>query len=52
MASQTIKPILDLTFVHNWTVDVLDKRPLIAPARQFVYPQQAKKWNKAHWSFW
>jgi hypothetical protein len=43
MASQTIKPILDLAFAHNWTVDVLDKRPLIAPARQFVYPQQAEE---------
>jgi hypothetical protein len=38
-----IKPALELAFPHSWTVDVLEKRPLIAPARQFVYPQQAEE---------
>jgi len=38
-----MKPALDLTFSHTWTVDVLEKRPLIAPTRQFVYPQQAEE---------
>jgi hypothetical protein len=26
-------------FPHDWSVEVLKKPPLIAPARQFVYPQ-------------
>lgn len=38
-----MKPIHDLTFSHSWTVEVLERRPLIAPARQFVYPQQAEE---------
>ncbi|HYK36998.1 hypothetical protein [Alloacidobacterium sp.] len=38
-----MKPTLDLTFTHSWTVEVLEKRPLIAPARQFVYPQQTEE---------
>ncbi|MES2393100.1 MAG: hypothetical protein V4555_15745 [Acidobacteriota bacterium] len=32
-------PTID-TFPHNWTADVLRTPPLIAPARQFTYPQQ------------
>jgi hypothetical protein len=35
-----MKPIIDLTFPHTWTAEALEKRPLISPARQFVYPQQ------------
>jgi hypothetical protein len=27
-------------FPHGWSVEVLKKPPLIAPARQFIYPQQ------------
>ena len=30
----------DLAFPHNWSVEVLQSAPLIAPARQFTYPQQ------------
>jgi|HubBroStandDraft_6_1064221.scaffolds.fasta_scaffold585502_2 hypothetical protein len=29
-----------LEFSHNWSVEILKKPPLIAPARQFVYPKQ------------
>jgi hypothetical protein len=29
-----------LSFSHGWRADVLAKPPLIAPARQFTYPQQ------------
>lgn len=29
-----------LEFSHNWTVEILKTPPLIAPARQFTYPQQ------------
>lgn len=39
----TTKPVLALTFPHSWKVEVLEKRPLIAPARQFVYPQQTEE---------
>ena len=27
-------------FPHNWSVEILKTPPLIAPARQYVYPQQ------------
>jgi hypothetical protein len=27
-------------FPHNWSVETLKNAPLIAPARQFIYPQQ------------
>ena len=27
-------------FPHTWAAELLDRPPLIAPARQFVYPQQ------------
>jgi hypothetical protein len=27
-------------FAQNWTAEILTKAPLIAPARQFIYPQQ------------
>jgi hypothetical protein len=27
-------------FLHNWSVEILKTPPLIAPARQFIYPQQ------------
>lgn len=43
MASQTTKPTLDLSFPHSWSTEILDKRPLIAPSRQFVYPQQVEE---------
>ncbi len=29
-----------LEFPHNWTAEILKTPPLIAPARQFIYPQQ------------
>ncbi len=31
--------ILDESFPHAWRVGILDKPPLILPARQYVYPQ-------------
>jgi hypothetical protein len=36
-------PAIDLTFPYTWSVEVLKKRPLIAPSRQFVYPQQVEE---------
>jgi len=32
--------IPDLAFPHTWRAELLAKPPLIAPARQFTYPQQ------------
>jgi hypothetical protein len=29
-----------MDFAHNWAIEVLKTAPLIAPARQFTYPQQ------------
>jgi hypothetical protein len=37
------KPVLDSTFAHNWEAEVLTSRPLILPARQFVYPAQVEE---------
>lgn len=28
------------TFAHEWSVEVLSQPPMIAPARQFIYPRQ------------
>jgi hypothetical protein len=39
MSSSTV----DLTFPHAWTAEILPRRPLILPARQFVYPRQAEE---------
>jgi hypothetical protein len=36
-------PTIDFKFDHAWNVEVLEKRPLIAPARQFVYPRQVEE---------
>jgi hypothetical protein len=36
-------PELNLSFPHTWTAELLDRRPLILPARQFVYPRQAEE---------
>jgi hypothetical protein len=38
-----MKPQLHLEFSHSWTADILDRRPQILPARQFVYPRQAEE---------
>lgn len=43
MTQAAAKPTLDLSFPHSWRAEVLGKRPLIAPARQFVYPGQAEE---------
>jgi hypothetical protein len=34
---------LDSSFARNWQATVLDRRPLIAPARHFVYPAQIEE---------
>jgi hypothetical protein len=34
---------LALMFTRSWTVEVLEKRPLIAPAQQYVFPRQAEE---------
>ena len=35
--------MIDLTFAHDWTAEVLRERPLILPRRQFVYPKHAEE---------
>jgi len=37
------KRMIDTTFAHTWHADVLAARPLILPARQFVYPAQVEE---------
>jgi len=34
---------VDLAFPHTWTAEILPRRPMILPARQFVYPRQAEE---------
>jgi hypothetical protein len=36
-------PILDLRFPHTWQAEILPSRPLILPARHFVYPRDAEE---------
>jgi hypothetical protein len=36
-------PTVDLTFSRSWSAEALERRPLIAPARQFVYPGQVEE---------
>ena len=35
--------MIDSTFAHAWEAEVLASRPLILPARQFVYPAQVEE---------
>jgi len=35
--------LIDLTFAHDWTAEILAARPLILPRRQFVYPRYAEE---------
>lgn len=35
--------LLHPEFPHRWSAEVLDRPPLIAPVRQFVYPQQVEE---------
>ena len=36
-------PIIDLRFPHRWQAEVLTARPLILPARHYVYPREAEE---------
>jgi hypothetical protein len=36
-------PIVDLSFPHHWHAQILPTRPLILPARHFVYPRDAEE---------
>ncbi|MGD0787256.1 MAG: hypothetical protein ABR898_04675 [Terracidiphilus sp.] len=36
-------PVVDLSFAHRWQAEILTARPLILPARHFVYPRQAEE---------
>jgi hypothetical protein len=36
-------PIIDITFPHRWQAEILPARPMILPARQFVYPLYAEE---------
>jgi hypothetical protein len=36
-------PIVDLRFRHAWQAEVLSSRPLILPARHYVYPRAAEE---------
>jgi hypothetical protein len=35
--------IVDLTFPHEWTAEILAARPMILPPRQFIYPRYAEE---------
>jgi hypothetical protein len=35
-------PTIDLTFPQAWSAEILPRRPLILPTRQFVYPRHAE----------
>jgi hypothetical protein len=41
-AGTMTSPTIDLSFPHTWSAEILSRRPLILPTRQFVYPRQAE----------
>ena len=41
MTSGPLAPSFDGSFPHHWQAEVLAARPIILPARHFVYPTQA-----------
>jgi hypothetical protein len=43
MSGAAPKATLDLSFAHRWQAEVLQARPLILPARHFVYPREAEE---------
>jgi hypothetical protein len=40
---KNINLVIDSTFEHAWEAEILASRPLILPARQFVYPAQVEE---------
>lgn len=36
-------PVFNGTFPHRWQAEILPERPLILPARHFVYPREAEE---------
>ncbi len=48
----SIAPKIDLSFPHAWQAEVLAARPLILPARHFVYPAKRKRWSAARSKCW
>lgn len=36
-------PTINLTFPHRWQAEILPARPLILPARHYIYPRQAEE---------
>lgn len=43
MSGTTRRPAVNLSFPHRWQAEVLAARPLILPARHFVYPCEAEE---------
>ena len=37
------QPTMDLSFPHSWKAEILPARPIILPARHFVYPLQVEE---------
>jgi len=37
------QPTIDLSFPHSWKAEILPARPIILPARHFVYPLQVEE---------
>jgi len=36
-------PIVDLSFPHGWQAEILPARPIVLPARHFIYPREAEE---------
>ncbi len=43
MNAHITAPVFNGTFTHNWQAEILPERPLIAPARHFIYPREAEE---------
>jgi hypothetical protein len=43
VTEQSSRPVVELSFPHQWRAEILPARPLIVPSRTFVYPAQAEE---------
>jgi hypothetical protein len=43
ICAERFDELIDFSFPHAWTAEILSTRPLILPQRQFVYPRYAEE---------
>ena len=43
MTAPSQTPFFDGSFPHNWTAEILARRPLILPSRHYIYPEAVEE---------